>query len=586
MKLLRNFIVFVFLTCSQFTWSQITFQANVNKETMPLNDVIQVEFTMNGDGDNFQPPRFEGFAVVGGPGQSVSQSWINGKRSMSKSYSYILQPRRKGTLTIGAAVVQIDDQTYKTQPITITVTDAVDRPDPRQQTNQAQSKALEAIHLVSELSKKSPMINEPITLTYKLYFNVNISGYRAQNVPTYDKFWTSSVDLSRQPEVKQGKYQGKDYNYVIIKQEVLMPQEAGNLTISQLSLLIQAEVPTGRRDFFGFPEYGYVEKEYSTNKIIVNVQDVPLQGRPENYSGGVGEFTFDVKPSMTEIKAGEPLTLTVSVAGKGNLNLVTIPTPVAHSALEIYDPEYSEKLNPGVSGLTGKRTNKYTIIPQYQGVYNIDPMEFSYYDLASKSYKTIATDTIKINVLDGPLLPTNKDTAGTDTAEESELFQKIKPIARVKQQEQTRYWNSVLFYVLTLLPLIAIPMFVVAINQKRKMAGDVTGNRLKRNNKLARKYLGEAKKNLANKELFYESLERCLHNFLKAKLSIETTEMSNENIEELLVNRAISVETIESFMKLKNACEYARYTPTEQVEIHNDYDNAIQVISELEKQFK
>lgn len=586
MKTLRNFIVFVSLICSQLIWSQITFQANVNRDSTPLNDVIQVEFAMNGDGDNFQPPRFDGFNVVGGPGQSVSQTWINGKKSMSKSYTYLLQPKKKGKLTIGSATVQIDDQVYKTQPVSITVTDAVDKPDPRQRVNESQQKALEGIHLVAELSKNNPYINEPITISYKLYFNVNIAGFRAKEIPTYDKFWTYSVELPQRPDVKIGKFRGQDYNYIILKQEVLMPQEAGKLAIKPLSLIISAEVPTGRRDFFGYPEYGYAEKEYLTNKIIVNVQDTPDKGRPESYSGGVGQFTFKATPSTTSLKAGEPLTLTVQVAGKGNLNLVNIPVPVAHSALEVYDPEYSETLTPGITGLQGKRTNKYTIIPQYKGEYAIDPMEFSYYDLASKTYKTIATDTIKINVLDGPVLPTNKETKGTDSMSDSELFQKIKATATVQTNSSTNYWNTTLFYILLCIPFVCIPLFIVVINQKRRLAGDITGNRLKRNNKLVRKYLGDAKKNLTNKGLFYEALERCLHNFLKAKLSIETTEMSNENIEEILLQRNISSDTVEAFMNLKNACEWARYTPTEQVEITKDYDNAIQIISQLEKQFK
>ncbi|MDR0228258.1 MAG: BatD family protein [Flavobacteriaceae bacterium] len=586
MKTLRNFIVFICLICSQMIWAQISFQASVNKESIPLNDVIQIEFSLNADGDNFQPPRFDGFVIVGGPGQSVSQTWINGKRSMSKAFTYILQPKKKGKFTIGSATITIEDQVYRTQPVTITVTDAINRPDPRQRVNEAQQNALDRIHLVAELSKNNPYLNEPVTLTYKLYFNVGISGYRGKSFPTYDKFWTYSIEQPQQPQIKQGKYRGQDYHYVVIKQEVLMPQETGQLIIKPLSLIIQAEVPTGRRDFFGYPEYGYMENEYSTNKLAVNVRELPEQGRPTDFNGGVGQFTFQAVPSKKEVKAGEPITLTVSVAGKGNLNLATLPTPVAHSALEVYDPEYSEQLNPGMFGLQGKRTNKYTIIPQYKGTYAIEPMSFSYFDLESKTYKTIQTDTIKINVLDGPMLPTNKETKGTDTISNSEVFQKNAKKATVVEAYNSTYWKSTLFYVLSILPFIGIPLFVLVINQKRKLAGDVTGNRLRQNNKLARKFLSNAKKNLHDKALFYEALERCLHNFLKAKLNIETSEMSNENIEEILGQRNITEEAIGSFMSLKNACEWARYTPTEQVEMNKDYETAIQVISQLEKQFK
>ncbi|MDM1487717.1 protein BatD, partial [Acinetobacter towneri] len=148
------------------------------------------------------------------------------------------------------------------------------------------------------------------------------------------------------------------------------------------------------------------------------------------------------------------------------------------------------------------------------------------------------------------------------------------------------YWGTTSFYILTALPFVLIPCFILFITIRRRSASDLDGIRLRNNNRLAKKYLGEAKKNINNKELFYEALERCLHNFLKAKLDMVTSEMSNDNITEILVDKNITEEAIKGFMDLKNACEWARYAPTDQVNINKDYDTAITVISELEKQFK
>lgn len=586
MKTLHLYIVLVCILFTQVLVAQTTFEASVNKEQTPLNDVIQIEFTMNSDGDNFRPPTFEGFTVVGGPNSSVSYAWMNGKKSFKKSFSYLLQPKRKGKLTIGKAAIQIEGETYTTNPITITVTDAVERQDPHQQINQIQRGSLDKVHLVAEVSKTKPFINEPVTIVYKLYFTASVMGYRGNQIPTYDKFWTYNVEMPQRPELKQGKFKGEMYNYIVLKQDVIMAQEVGKHLIKPLSLTVQVEVPTGRRDFFGFPEYGVVEKEYSSQALTIDAQDLPQTDRPAGFSGGVGEFTFKVIPSIQELKAGEPLYLTVSVSGKGNLNLVTLPTPVAHSALEVYDPQYSEKVNPTAFGLQGNRTNKYTIIPQYKGEYAIDPMEFSYFDLATKQYKTIVTDTIKINVLDGPTLPTNKELAGTDAKDDQELFQKNKTTLTFVESQESAYWNTSLFYFLLVAPLLTMPLFALLVRLRANRTNDVTGNRLRRNNRLAKKYLSEAKKHMNNKALFYEALERCLHNFLKAKLQIETSEMSNDNITEILQEKALTPEAIDSFMNLKNACEWARYTPTDQVNIVKDYETAIDVIDQLEKQFR
>ncbi|MEC4083997.1 BatD family protein [Myroides odoratimimus] len=586
MKILRYYILLFALICTQAILAQISFEATVSRDNIPLNDNVRVDFAMNQDGDNFSPPRFDNFTVVGGPNQSVSYAWTNGKKSFNKTYSYFLQPKKKGTLSIGSASIEIDGQVYKTKPITITVSDAVAKQDPRQQYNQVQQKALDEIHLVAEVTNQNPYINEPVTITYKLYFNTNIAGYTGRKIPTYEKFWVHNVDIPRRPEVKLGKYKGTDYNYIVLKQDVLMAQEAGNLSIDPLELMIQAEVPTGRRDFFGYPEFGYMEKEYSTGRVTIKAKDLPKAGKPDNFSGGVGTFTFKVTPTKTSLKSGEQLNLKVEVAGKGNLDLLTIPTPTAHSALEMYDPTSSDKITSGVHGMQGSRVNDYIIIPQYKGDYMIDPMEFSYFDLSTKKYKTIHIDSLAINVLEGPTLPTNTEAKDTDVVDKSELFQPNKATPTVVEASTSTYWDTTLFYALTVLPFAAIPLFLLVVIQRRRYASDTDGIRLRNNNRLARKYLGEAKKNINNKELFYEALERCLHNFLKAKLDMVTSEMSNENITEILTDRNITEEAIKNFMDIKNACEWARYAPTDQVNINKDYDNAITVISELEKQFK
>ncbi|MDM1350761.1 protein BatD [Myroides marinus] len=587
MKTLRYYILLIALICTQAILAQVSFEAAVSRDNIPLNENIRVDFAMNQDGDNFAPPRFDNFTVVGGPNQSVSYSWVNGKKSFNKTYSYFLQAKKKGTFTIGAASIEIEGQVYKTKPISVTITDAVVRQDPRQQQyNQVQQQALADIHLVAEVSNTNPYINEPLTITYKLYFNTNIAGFTGQKIPNYEKFWVHNVELPKRPDVKIGKFKGKETNFIVLKQDVLMPQEAGTLTIDPLVLLIQAEIPTGRRDFFGYPEFGYMEKDYSTGKITIRAKDLPEAGKPANFSGGVGTFDFKVTPTKTSLKAGEQLNLKLEVSGKGNLNLLTMPTPTAHSALEMYDPTTADKITSGTGGMQGSRISNYTIIPQYKGDYAIDPMEFSYFDLNSKKYKTINIDSLAIHVLDGPMLPKNNEAKNTTVVDKNELFQANATKASIMKPYSSTYWDTTLFYILTALPFVLIPCFILLITIRRRSASDLDGIRLRNNNRLAKKYLGEAKKNINNKELFYEALERCLHNFLKAKLDMVTSEMSNDNITEILVDKNITEEAIKGFMDLKNACEWARYAPTDQVNINKDYDTAITVISELEKQFK
>ncbi|WP_430614752.1 BatD family protein [Flavobacterium sp. JP2137] len=585
MKAIGKYLILFTLTCSQVVFAQVKFEAVVNKASVAQNEMLRVDFSMNGDGDNFQPPRFEGFQIAAGPNQSVNYSMINGLRSFSKSYSYFLVPTRKGKLSIGAASIEIENKLYKTEPITVTVTDAIKREEP--QMSDAQQQMLKGIHVVTEVSNSNPYINEPITVTHKLYvgFNSSVRGFTESSSPKYNKFWNHPIDLQQQ-KVEQGNFQGQPYRFIVLRKSVLMPQESGNLEIEPMVLDIETELPTGRRDFFGYAEMGVVRKVFSSGKKKIKVKPLPEAGKPADFSGAVGQFTFKVNPSTKALKSGEPLTLTVTVEGKGNLNLFSLPQPIAPPALEIYDPISAENISPGTSGLQGSKTDKYTIIPQYKGDYQIKPLEFSYFDLASKSYKTITSDPIPIEVLDGPMLPTNEEVNKTEKTADVEKFYDLKTITAFEAKKHADFLGSPWFYALLIAPLLAMPLFAFTVAQRRKKQGDWQQNKRRQNNRLARKYLGEAKKNLRDKEAFYEALERCLHNFLKAKLRMETSEMSNDNIEELLAEKGIDTATTAEFMNLKFACEFARYAPTAQIEMDAHYQQAIGVISELEKQFK
>ncbi len=586
MQILKKYIcLFLLLFSSATLFAQTFFKASVARDNVALNELVTVEFSMNEDGDYFKSPSFEGFTVVSGPNQSVSISWVNGKKSFNKSYSFQLKPNKTGKLTIGSASIDIKGDVYKTQPISVTITQAVKREEQANDLNHIQKQSLETIHLVAEVSNKNPYVNEPITISYKIYFQEGLSGYAGKKIPSFDKFWTHNIQVP-EPQPIQTTYKDQPYYYILIKQDVLMAQEVGDFTIDPLVLDVQAQVLTGRRDFFGFPEYGYIEKEFSTNSISIQTKALPIQDQPEDFSGGVGAFNFTVTPSKTQLKAGEMLNLKVEVNGSGNLNLLKMPIVKANSALEIYDPVYNEKINTGIYGMQGRRTNDYTIIPQYKGEYFIEPMNFSYFDLKTKSYKTISTDSIRIDVLDGPTLPTNKELLGEQLSQDQDLFQPIKQKLTYVNPYVSKYWGSNLFYILTSLPLLAVVLIILISKAKENANKDTVGLKLKSNNRLAKKYLSQAKKHLNNKDSFYEALELCLHNFLKAKLNIETTQMSNENIKIILEQKQVNPASTQRFLDLKNACEWARYTPSDQVDMKQDYQNAINIIAELEKQIK
>ncbi|MFD1601343.1 BatD family protein [Flavobacterium artemisiae] len=580
---MKRFLI-LFLLTFQGLMAQVQFEARVSKNTLGVNERLRIDFIMNVDGDNFDQPNFEGFRIVGGPSQQISQSWVNGRSSFQKIYSYILQPERKGALLIKQAAIEYNGQIYKTSPIKITVTNAVAQErDPSERPQGGTGNEL--LQLVAEISKTNPYLNEPITVVYKLYFNyINVTGFKELAKPKYNDFWNQNIDI-KQLSVEQGSYQGQQAYYVILKKTILYPQKTGKLTIEPLSLDIGVQMASNRRDMFGQMITVEDNKIVSAGAKTINVRPIPENGKPEGFTGAVGKFNFVVTPSKTTLKSGESLDLIVSAQGTGNMKLFTLPKPVVPNALEMYDPVHDENVTNSLAGMSGRISDKYTIVPQYKGKYPIKPMQFSYFDLSTGSYKTITSKEIMIDVLDGPTLAeANPSTAPKNVAAKTDQFTHIKTRTTLVNIAKNDFYGSNLYLSLLFAPFIIIPLIILAKKKKEALDGDVAGNRIRMNNKLAKKYLSQAKKHLNNKEPFYIALEKAMHNFLKAKLHIETSEMSKDNIRELLLSRNANPETVQNFIDLTENCEFARYAPASSASIQQDYDKAVLIISELEKQ--
>lgn len=600
--------IFLLLLTVQGIFAQVEFKAIVSKNSIGINERLRIDFTMNDDGDNFIAPSFESFRLIGGPNQSVNYSWVNGRKSFTKTYSFFLVPTKKGTFVIKSASIDIAGKTYKTNPVKVTVGNAVaqqeeeqeedpfsvifgnNRPRQPRQPQQPQappSLKNDGIHLVAEISDETPYLNEPITVVYKLYVSpyVSVNDFRESSSPKYNNFWSQNIDV-KNIAVQQGKYNGEDYRYVVLRKAVLYPQKAGKLAIEPLTLEISMQAPTGRRDVFGRMEITDGTKKVSAGAKSISVKPLPETGKPADFTGAVGAFDFQVKPSKTTLKSGESLQLTVSVAGKGNMKLFTLPAPVVPNALEMYDPEHKESVTTPLSGTQGTISDIYTIVPQYKGNYTIKPLTFSYFDLNSKTYKTIASEEIRINVLEGPM-PTAGDATASDskhTVSKSDQFAFLKSKTNLSPIRKADFLGSTLFYSLLFAPFLIIPIIVMVRKKKDAIDSDVAGNKIRQSNKLAKKFLSEASKNLGNKEAFYDAMERAMHNFLKAKLHIETSDMSKENIRELLASKNAQQQTVIDFMKLMDNCEFARYAPSTNVAMQQDYDKAVTVISDLSKQ--
>lgn len=570
------------LAFSPVLFAQVDFKATVSKNTLGINERLRVEFSMNKDGDNFAPPSFDGFRVVAGPSQSVSNMYVNGKRSFSKSYTYLLTPLKKGKNAIGQASIEIDGDIYKTTPVPVEITAAVEIPKNPNDPNYIASQSL---YLVAELSKSTVYINEPITVIYKLYFNPKVRPSDVNNIdmPEYNDFW--SQDIPSRRTIERGTYKGKEYNYVAWQQTVLYPQRAGKLPIAPLTVDVQLDVPTNRRDFFGNQIYTQVARTITAGKRTVTVLPFPEEGKPNNFNGAVGEFSFAVNTSKNALNASESLQATVEVKGKGNLKLFSLPEMATPSALERYDPEYTEQVNTTLSGMRGSIKNTYTLVPQFQGKYPIPPVTFSYFDPSTKTYKTLQSDELVIDVLEGPKAVSTVQSTTNPSAvvvpNNSTSFQFIAQQTDFLPIHKTSFFGSLFFYLLLAFPVVLLLIYFLVRSQTPDAARIAQRNKAR----LVKKFLGKAKRNMSDATDFYVALEAALHNYVKARLQIQTSDFSKEKMEKLLTEKGVAVETVSLFIQVLTNCEFARYAPSSRSSMEQDYETAVAAITQMDKQF-
>lgn len=576
----------VLLLCFSHGMAQVSFQTKVSKNRLGLNERLRVSFEMNQNGDNFTPPSFDGFNVVGGPNQSVSNSWVNGVRSFSKSYTYFLTPTRKGKITIAQASIEIDGEVYKTTPIQVEVTQAVNNPNSPQA--RANAIADENLHLVAEISKRNPYLNEAITVIYKLYFSseISVSNVNETESPKYSDFWSHLIPIPKL-EIKRREFKGQPYNYVTWRKTVLYPQKTGKLVIAPLTLNVSVDVPTNRRDFFGNRVYQKTPKMITAGKRTIDVRPLPLAGRPDDFDGAVGDFDLNVKFNKTALKSSESFQATIKVAGRGNLKLFSLPKLSAPSSLEVYEPEHKENVKTNLLGMQGSIEDTYTVVPQYQGNYPIPSVSFSYFDPVKALYVSLKSEEQLIDVFEGPTASSNPATPNIpqkNNINAAPYFDFIKLETVLFPMDQTNFYGSANFWLLLLLPFILYAVIVLVKRRSENYTVDPVTQKQRRAARLAKKYLSSAKKVLGDKENFYNALERALHNYLKAKLSIETAEFSKESIVTLLQQKNSSPETIADFISILEKCEAARYSPATAVSMQEDFDFTVQTITLLDRE--
>ena len=606
---MRKVILFFILISTVIgAWAdnKITFTANA-PEVVVSGDQFRLSYTITSQKvRDFRAPSIQGFEVLMGPSRSTQSSTqiINGNVTSTSSitFTYILMAGKEGTYKIPGATIVADGDNYTSNSVEIKVlppdqtSEANNGNSARSSRDQANSGKIsnQELFMMATASKTNVYEQEAILLTYKVYTQVNLTGLRG-DVPDLKGFHTQEVELPQQKTFTLEHYNGRNYNTTVWRQFVLFPQQTGKIEIPSVTFEGTVSQRMASSDpfdaFFNGGNYVNINKNLVTPKLTINVKELP-EGKPANFSGGVGEFTLSSSISTQDLKTNDAVTIKLVISGTGNMKLINTPEVAFPQDFEIYDPKVENKFNLTRNGLAGNKVIEYLAIPRHAGTYTIPPIEFSYFDLKSQSYKTLKTDAYTLNVAKGE---GNSDQVVANFTSKEDLKVLGQDIRYIKTGE-TRlakkddyFFGSMNYYLWYLIPLVLFITFMVIYRKQAMENANVAKVRTKKANKVATKRMKNAGKLLAEKksESFYDEVLKALWGYISDKLSMPVSQLSKDNIEEELQKHQVADELIKEFINNLNECEFARYAPGNQDEkMDKIYSSAIDVISKMENSIK
>ena len=606
---MRKVILFFILISTVIgAWADgITFTANA-PEVVVSGDQFRLSYTINSQKvRDFRAPSIQGFEVLMGPSRSTQSSTqiINGNVTSTSTitFTYILMAGKEGTYKIPGATIVADGNNYTSNSVEIKVlppdqssSNAGSGSSARSSRNQANSGKItdKELFMTATASKTNVYEQEAILLTYKVYTQVNLTALNG-DIPDLKGFHTQEVELPNQKTFTLEHYNGRNYNTTIWRQLVLFPQQTGKIEIPSVTFEGTVSQMVASADpfdaFFNGGNYVNINKNIVTPKLTIDVKELPV-GKPANFSGGVGEFTLSSSISTQELKTNDAVTIKLVISGTGNMKLINTPEVGFPQDFEIYDPKVDNKFNLTRNGLSGNKVIEYLAIPRHAGTYTIPPIEFSYFDLKSQSYKTLKTDAYTLNVAKGE---GNSDQVVANFTSKEDLKVLGQDIRYIKTgdthltKKDDYFFGSTSYYLWYIVPL-ALFIALMIINRKQAMENaNVAKVRTKKANKVATKRMKNAGKLLAEKksEAFYDEVLKALWGYISDKLSMPVSQLSKDNIEEELQKHQVADELIKEFINNLNECEFARYAPGNQDEkMDKIYSSAIDVISKMENSIK
>ena len=612
-------IIFCYICCfiSAFHVDAQKLVVQTSKGKVYTGEVFQIAYSANGNVSGFRKPAMPDFEMYSGPNQSTSISMINGTVSQSITFSMMIACRKEGKFTIGPAVATIDGKNVESGQLTIEVirgtppknqnqqqndpfsnffgSDPFSQEPPQNQKQEEKQIKQGDIFVRTYSNKKKCYLGEQITVTQKVYSRLTLRAFQNFKPPAYLGFWTKDEERKGSIMLTVENLDGVNYNVAEFSKTYLFPQKSGSLVIDpiQIDCIVRQQAKGGGsifEQFFGGGAQDAVIK-IKSKPIQIEVAVLPEKGKPDNFSGAVGKFTFSAKIDHTEVKANEPIELKLTISGSGNISLAQEPKLSFPDGFESYEPKVSENITSG-GGINGTKIYTYLVIPRRAGDFVLDKLGFSYFELEKGQYVNIPSPAFHIKVLPGDSTAAGAAqvyTPKNEVGDQENDIRFIKMGDLGTEEESEEFFGSVLHIMLLFLPILG---FVIVLLVKRKYKYELENAPLlreKRAGRFAKKQLNRAEKFIAlnKQDEFYNEILVALHRYLSNKLHIPISDLSKENMQMRLEHKQVASDITANLMSTLSNCEFARYAPgSVEQDLQKVYKATTTLITQLEENLK
>lgn len=609
-KLIFLLIALITAATSIFADNKVSFTASA-PDVVVVGDQFRLSYTVTTQKvRDFRVPSIKGFDVLMGPTRSTFSNTqiVNGAVSSEKgvTFTYILMATAEGEFSIPGATITADGDQMVSNSVKIKVLPQDKNTgsaggnqgggNASSNSSSAASVSNQDLFVTATASKTTVYEQEAFLLTYKIYTRESQLAFDNVKLPDFKGFHSQEIERPSNARWSQENYKGRNYHTTVYRQFVLFPQQAGKLTIEPARF--DASVAKAIRSadpfdafFNGGSNMVEVKKVLTTPVITINVNPLPA-GKPVDFSGGVGEFSITSSINSKEVKTNDAVTIKLVISGTGNLKLLSNPEIEFPEDFEVYDPKVDSKVRLTSEGLSGTRVIEYLAIPRHAGNYKIPAVTFSYFDIKSKTYKTLKTEDYEINVEKGA---GNADQVIANFTNKEDLKVLGEDIRYIKLKDVTLhpkgsfFYNTLTYWLLYLIPAIAFIIFFIIYRKQAAENANVAKMRTKKANKVATKRMKQAGMLLAEnkKDAFYDEVLKALWGYISDKLNIPVSRLSKDNVEEKLRNYGVSDDLIEEFLKALNECEFARFAPGDENQAMDKvYSSSLAVMSKMENSIK